>query len=803
MGLGESAMTITFDRSICCNLNETISREWLMTNGSGGYAAGTIAGVLTRRQHGLLVAQPPDASIPQLLLTKIDEEVVFDQCTYDLGTNEYRDGTLNPSGFVHLEAFRLEHGFPIFTYRLGGINGMMLEKRIWMPQGRNTTYIQYRLLRTTSTDSSGYRRSGITGALSNSSVRSSEYVETTQHALSITLLPLVTSRPFNQLRHGDKDYHFHVRSFLHEDNVDDDEYGAALSLPPGVAGCTIRDGEQGYPFHIVAVGHPGSQTSFIPTGVWYWNFLHRHDTVDGHSATDDLYLPGVIRSTLWLDEDATLTIIVSSEELSSLPFRLNQLNLSYKRSIEYQQQLLQSVSQPQLFFGEGGEAAQAHPLGVLPLTTSSDPYVGGEEYLHTLLQAADHFLIHRASDRDSRHAYSDSQTCAPITLANFFEMENKTRDTLIALPGLMLATKRYDEALGTLRELARHFKDGLLPDHLPLNGQSLQESDYGSVDTTLWFFYALDHYLRATRNYEFLEDFYQPLVQAIDKYIQGTAPGIHVDASDGLLAASQPGKALTWMNATVDGIAVTPRSGKAVEVNALWYYALSLMLEWSQYLHHASRISRISSHYQELLSHCRHSFQQRFWHPERGYLYDVIDGPDGNDAALRPNQLFALSLRYSVLDTEYRQSVFDVVTRHLLTPLGLRTLAPQDAAYRGRSGGYRQQNALHQGSAWCWLLGPYIDVLLTLRSRSNEMAPLHEERPIREYLWRKGLLLLEPFQERFSKGLLGMCEGVFDGGQPHTPGKNSASVLSTGELLRIYDLLTHIRVIHDDRVLSR
>ena len=226
------------------------------------------------------------------------------------------------------------------------------------------------------------------------------------------------------------------------------------------------------------------------------------------------------------------------------------------------------------------------------------------------------------------------------------------------------------------------------------------------------------------------------------------------------------------------------------------------MLEWSQYLHHTNHISRISSHYQELLSRCRHSFQQRFWHSEGGYLYDVIDGPDGNDAALRPNQLFALSLRYSVLDTEYRQSVFDTVTHHLLTPHGLRTLAPQDAAYRSRAGGYGQQNALHQGSAWCWLLGPYIDVLLTMRTRSNETASLHEERPIREYLWRKALLLLEPFEKRFNKGLLGMCEGVFDGDQPHMPGKNCAFALSTGELLRVYDLLAYIRVIHDDRVLS-
>src|ERR1700736_627089 len=179
-------MPITFDRSVCCDLNETISREWLITNGLGGYASGTVAGVLTRMQHGLLVISPRDTATPQLLLAKIDEEVAFDQRTYYLGTNEYRDGILNPSGFAHLETFRLEEGFPIFTYRLGGIDGLMLEKRIWMPQGRNTTYIQYRVIRTATADGNGYRRSSGAGAPYQDYSRYNEYTETSQRALTLT-----------------------------------------------------------------------------------------------------------------------------------------------------------------------------------------------------------------------------------------------------------------------------------------------------------------------------------------------------------------------------------------------------------------------------------------------------------------------------------------------------------------------------------------------------------------------------------------------------------------------------------------
>src|SRR5947208_10669685 len=150
-------MPIAFDRSICCDLNETISREWLITNGLGGYAAGTVAGTLTRIQHGLLVASSCDEASPRLLLAKIDEEILFDQRTYYLGTNEYRDGTMNPAGFVHLETFRLEEGFPVFTYRIGGIDGILLEKRIWMPQELNTTYIQYRVLRASTPGGHLYR----------------------------------------------------------------------------------------------------------------------------------------------------------------------------------------------------------------------------------------------------------------------------------------------------------------------------------------------------------------------------------------------------------------------------------------------------------------------------------------------------------------------------------------------------------------------------------------------------------------------------------------------------------------------
>jgi hypothetical protein len=322
-------MTISFDRSICCDLNETISREWLVTNGLGGYAAGTVAGVLTKIKHGLLVAMSPNARTPQLLFAKIDEEVFFDQRTYYLGTNEYRDGSFSPVGFVHLEAFRLEGGFPIFTYRLGGIEGIFLEKRIWMLQGYNTTYIQYRALKTTNTEKSGYRRSGITGVLSTFD-RSSELeaqLHETQCSFTLTLLPLVGNRPYNTLQHGSNGTHYRVQVHHTEESQLADAHTATVHFPKGTSGCTIWPGDNVEPYHLLAVGHCDSQVTFLPTGVWYRNFLHRQDTTtDGEPATDDFYLPGVIRATLQPNHKTMLTVIASSEEISSLPTHSEQLS---------------------------------------------------------------------------------------------------------------------------------------------------------------------------------------------------------------------------------------------------------------------------------------------------------------------------------------------------------------------------------------------------------------------------------------------------------------------------------------------
>jgi glycogen debranching enzyme len=787
-------MSIAFDRSICRDLNETISREWLVTNGLGGYAAGTIAGVLTRIEQGLLVASPRNTGSAQLLLAKIDEEIVFDQRTYYLGTNEYRDGTMNPEGFVHLETFRLEEGFPIFTYHLGGMEGIVLEKRIWMQQGQDTTYIQYRLVRTANADGYAYKNQWANNTTRG--LRHTSDLYATQRELSLTLLPFAAYRPYNEPQHGNNDWHFQVQVYPIQEEGESSwnsyDPKGELHLPKGVAGCSIRAWEDAQPYSLFVVGQPESQAAFIPTGVWYWNFLRRRDQAEGRHALDDLYLPGVIRARLRPGDDAALTIIVTAEDTASLSLHPNSFSLSYMRAVEHQHNLVQ----PQRYFGEGGETS--YELHMLPLSPNDDIHQQSQEYQRQLLQAGNRFIVYRkpASDVYNLSSFLYEPAGLPAIITDYYCQRNDVRDMLIALPGLLLSTRRYHDAQQILRTLARHFQQGLLPDRLPQPGQTLQVQDYGNADAALWFFNALDHYLRVTHNYELLDELYQRLVDSIDWHVQGTFNGIQVDRSDGLLRAHSDGKALTWMNALVHDMPVTPRQGKPVEINALWYHALSLMHEWSQKLYMNGRITYMPSIYSERVEQCRNSFHKRFWNADAHYLYDVIDGPAGNDAAFRPNQTLALSLRNAVLDNKYRQSVFDLVSQHLLTPYGLRSLAVYETGYKGSvpENIEEQQSALHQGSAWPWLLGPYVDAMFSISQRTTMLSPSSRSdngNLPEEHLWRKGLQIIAPFMQYETKNMLGMIGGAYSGDEPYTTMYEVASARSSGEILRVYERLSH------------
>ncbi|HEY1349176.1 MAG TPA: amylo-alpha-1,6-glucosidase [Ktedonobacteraceae bacterium] len=791
-------MPITFERTTCRNLDEIISREWLITNGLGGYAAGTIAGALTRMQQGLLVATLDEDTAPQLLLAKIDEEVLFDQRTYYLGTNEYRDGTLNPAGFVHLESFRLEEGFPIFMYRLGGADSLMLEKRIWMLQEQNTTCIQYRVLRTSALPQSPvntpWQRAR---AAEHGSARSCGSVESVQPVLTLALLPFVAHRSYNQPQYGRHDGQFHVQ--LHQRAAEDDDF--APSLPRGVAGCTIRARDKKTPYHLLAIGRPENQAQLIPTGVWYWHFLRRHDQAAGQPATDDLYLPGVIRAKLWPEQDSVLTIIASTEELYLLPLTQKALNQSYEQALDYQRSFLLTQS----YFGERTGSMQ-------PSNTVS-PHLQHDEFLSLLTRAGDCLLRRRIL---SPHAQADNPTSlfrtaehVPMITPGYYHLEDSIREILIALPGLTVATRRYGEAQRILRSIARSFRQGLLPDHFPTRRPTSAGEDYKNADAALWYFYALDKYLLATRDYELLDEVYPQLADSVAWYVQGTYHGIGVDPADGLLRISATDFPLTWMNAVARGSPVTPRVGKPVEINALWHHALLLMHEWSCLLSKRGRSMHYSDEYAKQAEHCQRSFNKRFWYQHGGYLYDLIDGPEGDDTRLRPNQLLASSLRHAALDEEKHMNVLDIVAQHLVTPAGLRTLAPVDPSYQGQLSPAHSEiaYALHQGSAWPWLIGPYIDTLLKIREpfpvpTSSDMQ--HDTRIDihMDFIWRKGQQVIEPFYQQMEKEMLGSISDAYSGDHPYTSGPRLLSALSIGEILRAHTVLTRQRVQQWERAVS-
>jgi glycogen debranching enzyme len=761
-------------------------------------------------QQGLLVVTLDEDTTPQLLLAKIDEEVLFDQRTYYLGTNEYRDGTLNPAGFVHLESFRLEEGFPIFTYRLGGADGLMLEKRIWMLQEQNTTCIQYRVLRTSALQHSAWTNApGPRGrSADNGPPRFYDYVGSTQSALTLALLPFVAHRPYDQPQYGQHDRQFHVQIHQQSANPFPEKDDFAPTLPRGVTGCTIRAGEKRTPYHLLAIGCPDNRAQFIPTGVWYWNFLRRHDRAAGRPAIDDLYLPGVIRARLWPQQDAVLTVIATTEEPYVLPFTQKAINQSYEQALDYQRGLLQGDRSCQ----QGERATQVLPL--LPFSRTPSAHLQSNEFLSLLTQAADHLLTRRtlpSHDEASNTAFPfRSAEHIPMITPGYYQLENSTREVLIALPGLTVATHRYSEAQRILRFIARFFKQGLLPDRVPVARRSvLADEDYKNADTALWYFYALDKYLLAAHDYELLDELYPRLAESIAWHVQGTYHGIEVDPVDGLLRIGPTDFPLTWMNAVVRGTPVTPRVGKPVEINALWHHTLFLMHEWSQLLAGRGRSMHHSEDYIRQARRCQQSFNERFWYQHGGYLYDLVDGPEGDDPRLRPNQLLASSLRYAALEEDKQVRVLDTVARHLVTPAGLRTLAPEDPSYIGQLPQAHSEvaYALHQGSAWPWLIGPYIDILLKMREPSLSPTCTETQREpetdiYKEYIWRKGQKMLDPFCQQMEKEMLGNISDVYAGDPPHTSGPRLISALSTGEILRTYKALARLGVQERDQAIS-
>jgi len=336
---------------------------------------------------------------------------------------------------------------------------------------------------------------------------------------------------------------------------------------------------------------------------------------------------------------------------------------------------------------------------------------------------------------------------------------------MISLEGLTLVTGRHAEARGILRNFAQHIRDGLIPNLFP---EHESEGVYNTADATLWFFHAIDRYLEATGDRALLREMLPKLADIIRRHLAGTRFGIGVDPTDGLLRQGAEGYQLTWMDAKVDGWVVTPRRGKAVEINALWYNALRLLAAWTSEEGYNEDLPPLP----EAASQAYRSFNERFWYESEGYLYDIVDGEQGDDASLRPNQVFAISLRHPVLDSKHWQSVLDVVEHELLTPVGLRSLAPSQPDYKPRYyGDLRSRDAAyHQGTVWAWLIGPFIDSWLKLHPGNRADA--------RRFL--------DGFTPHLNTGCIGSISEIFDAEAPFTHRGCVAQAWSVAEYLRTW-----------------
>lgn len=652
---------ISFDKSICTDLQAGLGREWLETNGLGGFACGTIADANTRRYHGLLTAalNPPGGRM--LLLSKLEETLILGGHRIELSTNEYANatnenaGVIHPEGYLFLSNFRLDP-FPTWTFE---VEGVCLEKTAFMPQGSNAVQVEYKLLQ---------------------APRGGE--------------PIMEVRPLVAFR----DYH----STTHENGA----FNCALEIAPSVASL------QPYPA-LPRLYFTHDATQIQEQGYWYKNFLYRVEQERGLDFREDLFNPFVLEWKLSLNQSAT--VIASTE----------------------QKDIRQAVAVRTAELQRRHELVASSPV--------DDPLV------RALAVAADQFLARRGEEW--------------TVIAGYPWFTDWGRDTMISLPGLTLFTGRSGIAKSILRNFARHTDMGMLPNRFADSGE---KAEFNTVDATLWFFEAARAYAAATNDYGFLrQELYPVFTQIIDFHIKGTRYNIKVE-ENGLLNAGAPGAQLTWMDAKVGDWVVTPRSGKPVEIQALWYNALRIMEDLAALLEDEERRKQYSG----LASVAGETFNRIFWNNDLHCLYDVVEN-GLPDRSIRPNQIFAVSLHYSMLSGECARAVVETVERELLTPVGLRTLSAKDSRYRGRYEGDQRSrdSAYHQGTVWPWLLGPFISAYVKVNGGSAQSRSYARD-------------VLRGIEKHLTEAGVGQISEIFDGDAPHHPRGCFAQAWSVAEVLR-------------------
>ncbi len=656
-----------------------LTREWLVTNGLGGYASGTVSGAVTRRYHGLLIAALPGPLGRIVMWNHVSEFLRFsDDDVVSLGAEERAGGQLDLKSADYLTEFRLEDGLPVWTYH---VREVVVEKRVLLPHLQNTVHVSYQVI-------------------------------------SKGKPPRLELRPAFHFRH-------------HEAPVDSD-----LAAPYKL---TAVDGR----YEISAARRKlpplrmqlhGREAAFTIAPSKIPQVVYRIEQQRGYSYEGELWSPGFFRVDL--TEQSTATLVGSTEPWDII-----------------------NVLGPEDVLAAERERRARLLHDAIPKARQSFPA--------ELVFAADQFVITpagRFEEAARAHAAGDE---VRTVIAGYHWFTDWGRDTMISLEGLTLITGRLLEAGYILRTFAHYVRDGLIPNMFP---DGAKEGKYNTADATLWFFHALNRYFERTADRTTLKLLLPTLIDIAEHHLRGTRFNIHVDPNDGLLTQGEEGYQLTWMDAKIGDWVITPRRGKAVEINALWYNALRLLANWLRENDEETSAKR----YDEWAEKARTSFNHRFWFAEGGYLYDVVDadGGDKNDSSCRPNQLFAISLDHPVLDAKHWKSVLEIVEKELVTRVGLRTLSPNSPDYKPiYAGDLRSRDgAYHQGTVWAWLIGPFIDSWLKVHP--------HDRAAARKFL--------ETFPVHLSDNGVGSISEVFDAGEPHLAGGCIAQAWSVAEVLRAW-----------------
>jgi predicted glycogen debranching enzyme len=581
-------ISIEFGAQICGHLNEGVMREWLVPDGCGGYAMGTVSGLRTRRYHALLVVNGATPANRRVGLVSLDPVLRWPSgAEVRLGTHEWSSGIVDPTGHVYLEQFDLDDGLPRWRWRVGDV---VVERELAMAHGRPHLAVAHRL---------------IAGG-----------------PVHLSLDVLCTWRDAHSERSA---------------------AGPPLIVTSADGGVVVED--------VYRLAGPGWESA----GQWWYGVYYREEAARGLFPVEDLWHAGsfaaeltqigqVLEVSAWAGERAELALCPEPATVTIAAARQRNRKV----------------------------VAAARPVDAVDAT---------------LALAADAFVVTTAS--------------GPDVIAGYPWFGVWSRDTLTSYEGLFLVTGRVEEGRRLLLTYATTLSQGMLP-----NTADTGRTEHNSADASLWFLDAVARHAAATGDLDLVADLVPAMREVIAAYMAGTRYGIRVDPADGLLRQGAPGKALTWMDALVDGVPITPRVGKPVELSALWVNGLAGFVVLCDRVGVEAGIATAAH------DKARASFARRFPIPGSrggdGLLYDVVDGPAGDDASLRPNQLLAWSLPHAPLRADKR--TLSVIAAALLTPLGLRSLEPRAPGYQPmhRGGPRERDRGYHEGTVWPWLLGPYM-----------------------------------------------------------------------------------------------